>query len=121
MPINLQVVPKYDTQFQADGQQYDIRVWFDGQDKMNMDVKINGTLVAASCPCLVGSMVIPHEYLEGKGGNFFWTTASGNNPQYQNFGSTDVLLYASNAEMATGRATIAANAQAIALARNQAA
>lgn len=120
MPITLQAIPKQETEFYADSQQYDIRIWWDGQDKMYMDVTLNGTLIAASCPCLAGAMVIPYEYLEGAGGNFFWTTASGENPQYANFGSADVLLYATNAEMATGRATIAANAQTIALASNQA-
>lgn len=119
-PITLQAVPKQNPQFYLDGQQYDVRIWWDGQDKMYMDATINGVLVAASCPCLAGMMVIPYEYLEGAGGNFFWTTASGENPQYTNFGTTDILLYASNAEMATGRATIAANAQTIALASNQA-
>jgi hypothetical protein len=121
MPINLQAIPNQEPTFISDGQQYDIRVWFDGDDMMFMDVTVNGTVVASSCPCIVGQMVLPYAYLEGEGGNFFWTTASGNNPQYENFGSGDVLLYASNAEMAAGRATIAANAQTIALASNQAA
>jgi len=121
MPINLQAIPNQEPTFTADGQQYDIRVWFDGDDMMFMDVTVNGAVVASSCPCLVGQMVIPYEYLEGDGGNFFWTTASGGNPNYENFGAGDVLLYASNAEMVTGRATIAANAQTITLASNQAA
>lgn len=121
MPITLQPVPKFETQFVGDNQQYDIRVWFNGDDTMFMDVTMNGTVVAYSCPCLVGQMVIPYQYLEGLGGNFFWTTASGDNPSYLNFGSNDVLLYATNAEMAQGRATIAANAQALVLASNQAA
>jgi hypothetical protein len=120
MPITLQVTPNQEPSFVADGQQYDIRIWFDGDDLMLMDISINGSVVASSCPCIVGQMVLPYEYLEGAGGNFFWTTASGDNPNYENFGGADVLLYASNAEMATGRATIAANAQTIALAPNQA-
>jgi hypothetical protein len=119
-PITLQAIPNQDTDFLGDGQLYDIRVWFDGDDMMFMDVTMNGAVVASSCPCIVGQMVIPYEYLEGLGGNFFFTTASGGNPNYANFGATDILLYASNAEMATGRATNAANAQAIALASNQA-
>lgn len=120
MPINLQPIPNQRQQFIADNQQYDIRVWFDGDDMMFMDVTINGEVVASSCECLVGQMVMPYAYLEGLGGNFFWTTASGNNPAYGNFSAADVLLYAAQAEMAAGRATIAANAQQIALASNQA-
>lgn len=120
MPITLQAVPRQETEFYADSQQYDIRIWWDGQDMMFMDISINGTTVASACPCLTGAMVIPYEYLEGDGGNFFWSTASGENPQYANFDSTDVLLYATNAEMATARATIIADAQTIVLATNQA-
>ena len=120
MPITLEATPKQNPQFIGDGQQYNIRVWFDGDDTMFMDVTMNGAVVASSCPCLVGQMVIPYEYLEGDGGNFFFTTATGDNPNYLNFGAGDVLLYASNAEMASARASIAANAQTIALASNQA-
>lgn len=121
MPITLQAIPSQRTQFVADGQQYDIRVWFDGLDMMFMDVTINNVLVVSSCPCLVGQMVIPYSYLEGDGGNFIWNTVSGDYPNYDNFGAGDTLLYASAAEMAQARATNAANALAITLASNQAA
>lgn len=109
------------TQFVADGQQYDIRVWFDGLDMMFMDVTINNVLIVSSCPCIVGQMVISYSYLEGNGGNFIWTTVSGDYPNYANFGAGDTLLYASAVEMAQARATNAANALAITLASNQAA
>lgn len=120
MPIALQAIPKYRTQFIADGQQYDIRIWFDGDDMMFMDVTMNGVVLITSCPCIVGQMVIPFSYLEGDGGNFVWTTASGDNPNYQNFGAGDVLLYASNAEMAAARAANAADLVTVTLASNQA-
>lgn len=121
MPITLQAVPLQRTQFIADGQQYDIRVWFDGQDMMFMDVTVNNVLVASSCPCIAGQMVMPYAHLESDGGNFIWTTSSGANPNYKNFGAGDTLLYASAAEMAQARATNAANATLITLASNQAA
>lgn len=121
MPVTLQSIPLQRTQFVADGQQYDIRVWFDGIDMMFMDVTINNVLIVSSCPCLTGQMVIPYSYLEGDGGNFIWNTVSGGNPNYKNFGASDTLLYASAAEMAQARATNVANALAINLASNQAA
>lgn len=120
MPIDLQPIPRYECQFVGDNQQYDIRVWFDGDDMMFMDVDINGVTVATSQPCLVGQQVIPYDYLEGLGGNFFWSTVSGGNPMYTNFGTSDILLYATAEEMETGRATNAANATKINLASNQA-
>lgn len=120
MPIGLEAEASQRVKFLADGQAYDIRIWFDGDDMMFMDVTINGVLVAPSCPCIVGQMVLPFAYLEGAGGNFFFTTASGNNPIYTNFGAGDVLLYASHAELATERAAIKAAATAITLAPNQA-
>lgn len=119
-PITLQAVPSQRLQFVADGQQYDIRVWFDGLDVMFMDVTINTILVVSSYPCIVGQMVIPYAYLEGDGGNFIWDTVSGDYPNYENFGAGDTLLYASAAEMAQARAMNAASAIAITLAPNQA-
>jgi len=121
MPITLQAIPNQRTQFVADGQQYDIRIRFDGNDMMFMDVTVNGDVVAVSCPCIAGQMTIPYQYLEGDGGNFIWQTASGGNPNYQNFGGSDVLLYASAAEMAQARAQNKANATSITLAPTQAA
>lgn len=121
MPVTLQPIPLQSTTFNADGQQYSIRVWFDGTDTMFMDVTLNGTLIAVSCPCIVGQQVMPYQYLEGAGGNFIFTTASGDNPSYLNFGTSDVLLYASAAEMAAARAANDASATTIVLASNQAA
>lgn len=120
MPITLQVTPNQEFQFNADGQQYDCRLWFDGDDMMFLDVTLNGTVIASSCPCLVNQQIMPYAYLEGAGGNFFFVTASGNNPIYENFGGADVLLYATNAELADERAAIALAATTIALTQTQA-
>lgn len=120
MTIGLQATPNQLIPFVADGQQYNVRVWFDGDDMMFMDVTINNVVIATSLPCLVGQQVIPYSYLEGNGGNFFWFTASGNNPNYQNFGAGDVLVYGTNAEMTAERAAIIAAATAITLTSSQA-
>lgn len=120
MTIGLQNTPNQSIPFVADGQQYLIRVWFDGDDMMFMDVTINNAVVATSLPCIVGQQVMPYSHLEGGGGNFFWTTASGDNPNYQNFGMGDVLLYGTNAEVTAERAAIAAAATQITLSSVQA-
>lgn len=103
MPISLQPIPGYRTQFVADGQNYDIRIKA-LDDLPVMDVTRNGTLIASSLPCLIGQTVLPYRYMEGDGGNFVWSTASGNNPQFPLFGTQDILLYATAAEMASIRA-----------------
>jgi hypothetical protein len=121
MPITLQAIPLQRTQFIGDGLQYDIRIEFDGQDMMYMDITVNNVLIASACPCIAGQMVLPYSYLEGSGGNFIWSTISNANPNYENFGGSDVLLYVSAAEMAQARAINAVNAIAITLAPNQAA
>jgi hypothetical protein len=121
MPIQLQAIPRQQTNFYADSQAYIVRVWFDGDDTMFADITCNGVLVAAGIPCIVGMMLLANEYLEGAGGNFIWTTVSGDNPIYTNFGTSDILLYASVSEMAQARATNAASLSAINLAQNQAA
>lgn len=101
-PITLQPIPNQRFQATLDNQQYDITIRSIG-DMMFMDVTINAVVVATSLPCIVGQPVIPYGYLEGGGGNFVWTTVSGGNPQYANFGTIDVLLYVSVAELATAR------------------
>jgi len=103
-----------------DGLQYLIRVWTGFDEAPYMDITINNVVIATSLPCLVGQLVIPYAYLEGAGGNFVWSTASGDDPRYENFGGSDILLYASNAEVAAGRAANALSLNAIVLASNQA-
>lgn len=120
MTIGLQAIPNQNILFVADGVAYQVRVWFDGDDMMFMDVTANNVVIATSLPCLVGQQVMPYRYLEGTGGNFFWATASGGNPIYTNFGAGDVLLYGTAAEIAAERAAIAAAATQINLAPNQA-
>jgi hypothetical protein len=119
MPVPLQPIPNQEFQFVADGQQYDLTIR-SNDDVMFMDVTVNGVDVMTQCLCLVNQMVLPYPYLEGLGGNFIFTTASGENPQYQNFGGPDVLLYATNAEMAQARALNAAALLAINLGPGQA-
>lgn len=120
MPIALQPIASQELTFVADSQQYDVTIRAN-DDVMFMDIAINGVVVITECVCLVGQVVIPYSYLEGAGGNFIFTTASGGNPQYLNFGGPDVLLYATNAEMATARALNAAALTAVTLLPNQAA
>jgi hypothetical protein len=120
MTIGLQAIPLQNIPFVADNVAYIVRIRFDGDDMMYMDVTANNEVIATSLPCLVGQQVMPYSYLEGDGGNFFWTTASGDNPMYTNFGAGDILLYGTNAEMAAERAAIEAAATAITLASDQA-
>jgi hypothetical protein len=117
--INLNAIPNQEINFVADNVAYVLRL-FNDSDMMFMDVTANGAVVQTSCRCLPSTMIIPSQYLEGLGGNFFFTTASGDNPQYENFGTSDILLYASNAEMAQGRAINAAALNTITLSPTQA-
>ena len=119
MTLDLQATPNQSLTFNADGQQYGIRIWSDDDDMSFMDVSLNGVPIAYSCPCIVGQQVIPYSYLEGAGGNFFFTTASGDNPQWRNFGAGDVLLYGTNAEIAAQRAANVTAAETLTLGPNQ--
>lgn len=119
MTVDLQPTPTQRLQFNSDGQQYDIRIFYDGQDMMFMDVSLNGIPVAYSCPCLVSQQIVPYDYLEGDGGNFFFATADGGNPIWSNFGGTDILLYGTNAEIAAQRAINAASISQLTLSAHQ--
>lgn len=119
-PLTLQATPNYAFNFVADGQLYNIALRAI-QDMVFMDVTMNGAIVATALPCLVGALVIPYPYLEGAGGNFVFSTASGENPQWENFGAGDVLLYLANADLVVARAAQAAALTAIILGPGQAA
>lgn len=101
--IDLEATPNQSVTFAADGQQYNLTIRSVG-DRVYMDVTMNGAVVATALKCLVGQIIMPYSYLEGGvGGNFIFNTTSGNDPQYANFGSSDILLYASVAELASVR------------------
>lgn len=102
LTIDLQPIPNQRIQFAGDGQQYDIDLRTI-DDVTYMDVSMNGTVLISSAPCIPQQLIVPYAYLEGAGGNFVFETMNDNYPNYKNFGAGDVLLYATNAELATLR------------------
>lgn len=102
LTIDLQAIPNQRIQFVGDGQQYDISLRTI-DDLTYVDVTMNGTVLITAAVCVPQQLIVPYAYLEGDGGNFVFETTSGNYPNYANFGSGDVLLYATNAELATLR------------------
>lgn len=63
-----------------------------------------GVIIIQGVRVVAGRFIIPHPYLEGAGGNFFIQTANDDLPDYTLFGTTQLLVYLTNAEMAAGRA-----------------
>jgi hypothetical protein len=102
--IDLQAIPNQSVNFVEDGQQYNLSFRAIG-DTMYVDIAMNGATIVTAIPCIANEPLIPYQYLEGDGGNFLFVTASGDNPQYDNFGSNDILMYVSAAELLANRGT----------------
>lgn len=66
---------------------------------MVADIKRNDEMIIKGVRCLPETPLIPHRYLEGNTGNFYFETQNGVYPHYSRFGNTDVLWYLTRAEL----------------------
>lgn len=94
--------PNFEFTVTLEQNKYDIAIRTIG-DRTYMSVDCNGADVIDGVLCVPGAIVLPYAYLEGQGGNFVWVTANDNYPNWNNFGTTDFLLYISVAELASLR------------------
>lgn len=102
--IPLVQLPNYEFTITLDGAKYDL-AWRTIDDLTYMTIVRAGVKIVDSVRCIPFRPIIPYEYLEGTGGNFAFDTLNDELPNYQSFGVSHTLLYASNAELATLRAT----------------
>jgi hypothetical protein len=101
--IPLQVTPNQSFPITLDNTLYTITLRTIG-DLTYLDVDINGVSVVSGLRCTPNVPLIPYRYMEGAGGNFAFAT-SGEYPNYEQFGVTQLLIYATVAELAALRAT----------------
>lgn len=85
-----------------DGLRYDvtIKVAF---YYMICDIKIDGVKVISGQNILNGEPLLPYPYLENGGGNFIFLSDTEEDPWYENFGGTDILVYIERAELVAAR------------------
>lgn len=72
---------------------------------MAVDIARNGVVILSGQRVVAGTPIIPYSYLES--GNFIFQTNNGDLPNYLQFGITQILIFASQAELEAIRAAAA--------------
>ena len=103
MPIEvpLQAIPNQSFSISLDNNTFGITLIY-ADSIMAVSMTINGVDTIDNIRCVAGSPLIPSRYEEA--GNFLFLTQNFALPIYEQFGSTQSLLYFTAAELATYRA-----------------
>lgn len=72
-----------------------------------VSVGLNNDVVLDNARAIANGLIIPSIYEEQESGNFIFLTQNFQLPYYTQFGTTQVLIYVTNAELATFRAPVA--------------
>jgi hypothetical protein len=96
--VPLEVLPNQTFSIQIDNHNYDMAV-YSCNLIMAFDLVRDGVTILTGQRVVVGTPVIPYEYLENENGNFAFVTANEEYPDYLQFNTTQSLIYASNDEL----------------------
>ena len=100
--INIAAIPNQSFSIQLESNFYFIELK-EANGAMVISITRNSILLIENMICVIGTPLIPYEYLED--GNFFFTTDAVNSvPYYTAFGITQFLFYITQAEIASLRA-----------------
>lgn len=104
--LSLQAIPNQEFTVSLDNTLYDIRI-VETAGCMSVDITRAGVIVEQGARCVAGQALINYATLEGGFGNFIFLTGNNNTdlPYYDQFGTTQTLIYASAAELAAVRGT----------------
>lgn len=100
--IPLDPIPNQNCSVRLDGALFDLTVKI-ARELMAITIKRDGVILVQGVRCLPDTQLIPHRYLEGATGNFYFRTADGSYPHYSRFGGTDILYYATKDELEAAR------------------
>lgn len=102
--IPLQAIPNQSLTIQLDGNNWDIQVFScnttpqtPGTQVMAYTFTLNGVVIVSNQRGVTHWPLIGYDYLEN--GNFFMITDNDDYPDYNQFGITQYLIYASQAEI----------------------
>jgi len=100
---DLQALPKQQFTIALDNTLYEIAIR-ETAGCMSADVTRGGdpTPVVSGYRCVAGELVLPEDRENGYG-NFMFLTLDGDLPWWESFGTTQLLVYASPAELAAVR------------------
>lgn len=99
--VPLQAIPNQSLSIQLDGSNYDIRIE-SVNDVMAMDIIRDNVAIVTGQRLIAGYPIIPYRYLEK--GNFILETMNDQYPDYTQFGITQSLIFAIQAELGAIRA-----------------
>lgn len=102
--IALQAIPKQSFPVTLNGTPYTIELR-ETNGCMSMSVMRGTEVVVLNQRCVAGQLVLPYLTLEDGQGNFLFLTQNDALPSYEQFGLTQTLLFASEAELNAVRAT----------------
>ena len=107
--LTLQAIPNQEFTVSLDGVLYDVRL-IETNGCMSVDIMRAGVVVELGARCVAGQALIDYAVQENGFGNFIFLTGNNNTdlPYYDQFGTTQTLIYASAAELAAVRGTNAA-------------
>lgn len=96
--VPLNVLPNQSLSFTADGDFWEVRI-FQGITSMFADISVNGEKKIAAQRCVEGTLLLPYDYMwkPDSLGNLVFV----NDPDWEHFADTVVLLYLSHDEALT--------------------
>lgn len=99
--IPLLAVPNQSLSIRLDNQFYTIRIVYT-EGVMSVSIKRGNINVISNQRAVAGFPIIPYTYLEN--GNFAILTKNGDYPNYNQFGTTQTFVFATQAELEAIRA-----------------
>lgn len=96
--IPLEAIPNQSCSVRLDGSLLTLTVKA-GRNLMVASIERDGHALVKGVRCLPETPLIPHRYLEGLTGNFYFLTEAGAYPHYTRFGLTDRLCYLTHDEL----------------------
>lgn len=100
--VPITATPNQSLSIQVDDVRYSIRLRDIGS-MMALDLSIDDVVILQGLRVVANSPLIPYEYLEGDGGNFLFITELGDLPHWDQFESTQTLLYVTATEIESAR------------------
>lgn len=101
--VPIQSLPNQELTIVLDGILYDLAIR-ETVGCMSMDVTRAGVVVVQGQRCVADAPVLPYVSLEGPFGNFVFITNDGDLPYWDQFGSSQILMFGTSVEIAAARA-----------------
>ena len=95
--IPLAILPNQSLSVRLNSSQYDLRIHDCGNGVMSIDISINDVVLLTGTRLVGNYPIIVSDYMEN--GNFILQTMNFEYPDWQQFGVTQYLIFASQAEI----------------------